>query len=640
MSQYPWYNTTEDIASQDDTRYETPGGAQAKADQAEQDAKDYTDAKLNLPELPIANGSIVERHIRSENVTERTIAQKAVTRSKLGDGAVGSQQLDSSLLQNYGDIAVQASLFKKIEKVDNVAALKASNFAVGATVETLGYNFRADSGGGTYLISNNPVFVDNGGTVIALNNGNKAVLQYERGVVNVKQFGAVGNGDVDDTAAVLAALSLLITTYENYKVTFYNGGTLYFPPGIYLVKSQLVATLNIKFKGVSVASFKARYPGQRSDSTIRFTLSDPNQPAIRFVGYDEFGNIPSSLYLSLIETAKGTISSDNAQMQDINIETTNNSLLGINLVNSTVARFENVGVFNFKYGVLANQCWGSSFEKMFIIASYVPFIFYYGGNGSSIRDSYLTTSINTVIPSSVGIPFPELNMYQYPLATVGLMILGGVVSYDNIVIEGAAVAVKKINTVCSGRVLHAERIKTAWISSTNSKFTLDTSYLFNPDNTSIPMINAVTSNAQLSNMNCALNLTTVIDASSKVVAMGIENITLNDYEKVIVLDNAVSKDITFNSDIVVEFASGNAFKKAYREGRTVNIEFRCSMSTPPTVSSTITVGTVPAGFRPKINYSVNTYYGVLSINASTGVITFKVNTSTAYFLYESISYGM
>ena len=120
MSQYPW-DTTEDIASQDDTRYETPGGAQAKADQAEQDAKDYTDAKLNLPELPISNGSIVERHIRSENVSSRTIAQKAVTRDKIATGAVGSQELDPLLFNQLDNIIINAQFDLINTKVNTMA---------------------------------------------------------------------------------------------------------------------------------------------------------------------------------------------------------------------------------------------------------------------------------------------------------------------------------------------------------------------------------------------------------------------------------------------------------------------------------------------------------------------------------------
>jgi hypothetical protein len=115
MSQYPWDNTTQNIAAENDSRYETPGGAQAKADKAEQDAKDYTDAKLNSPELPIPNGSIVERHIRDENVSSRTLAQKAVQRRHIETGAVGWQELDPALVADIDDVIINAN-FERIDE--------------------------------------------------------------------------------------------------------------------------------------------------------------------------------------------------------------------------------------------------------------------------------------------------------------------------------------------------------------------------------------------------------------------------------------------------------------------------------------------------------------------------------------------
>jgi hypothetical protein len=48
--QHPWNrgrNTSDEIADEDDPRYETPGGSQHKADTALQDAKDYTDDHVN-----------------------------------------------------------------------------------------------------------------------------------------------------------------------------------------------------------------------------------------------------------------------------------------------------------------------------------------------------------------------------------------------------------------------------------------------------------------------------------------------------------------------------------------------------------------------------------------------------------------
>ncbi|OMD92714.1 hypothetical protein [Paenibacillus odorifer] len=90
-NQYPWdSNTTPPIASQDDPRYETPGGATNKIEQSLQDSKEYTDARLSLPELPIQNGAIVERHIRDENISTRTIAQKSVTLPKIGDDVLSA----------------------------------------------------------------------------------------------------------------------------------------------------------------------------------------------------------------------------------------------------------------------------------------------------------------------------------------------------------------------------------------------------------------------------------------------------------------------------------------------------------------------------------------------------------------------
>ncbi|WP_340011789.1 GDSL-type esterase/lipase family protein [Paenibacillus sp. FSL H7-0690] len=89
-NRYPWKtNTSQNTADQDDPRYETPGGAQYKADRAEQNAKDYSDQKLNTfknaPELDIQNGAIVTRHLRDEVVTTPKLAQKAVNLSKVDD---------------------------------------------------------------------------------------------------------------------------------------------------------------------------------------------------------------------------------------------------------------------------------------------------------------------------------------------------------------------------------------------------------------------------------------------------------------------------------------------------------------------------------------------------------------------------
>jgi hypothetical protein len=59
-------------------------------------------------------------------------------------------------------------------------------------------------------------------------------------VVNVKDFGAVGNGVANDTAAIQAAIDF---AYNN------NGGVVYIPKGTYLTKSTILAKDNVTLVG-------------------------------------------------------------------------------------------------------------------------------------------------------------------------------------------------------------------------------------------------------------------------------------------------------------------------------------------------------------------------------------------------------
>jgi len=117
---------------------------------------------------------------------------------------------------------------------ENLANLKASKLTAGQLTSTKGFYQAGDGGGATYLIKTS---ADYGGTPDeyrdhTISGGTIAVLQTE-GSVNVKQYGAVGDGVADDTAAIQAAAD---------AVSASGGGVVYYPAGTYLVSRGITTT--------------------------------------------------------------------------------------------------------------------------------------------------------------------------------------------------------------------------------------------------------------------------------------------------------------------------------------------------------------------------------------------------------------
>ena len=144
--------------------------------------------------------------------------------------------------KNYVDsiIAGIVAAGNDVIVVDNVATMKATDLTDGMYVTTAGYHEVNDGGNGLYAIRAAQVGdVDDGGSVIILDNGNVAELITD-GTVNVKQFGAKGNANyhnladgnwyesIDMTSAQTAPYIDNVTTeyYKNYgSAVFETEGT-------------------------------------------------------------------------------------------------------------------------------------------------------------------------------------------------------------------------------------------------------------------------------------------------------------------------------------------------------------------------------------------------------------------------------
>jgi hypothetical protein len=139
-------------------------------------------------------------------------------------GYTQSAKIWAALSKEYAGL----SKFKlPIGYYNSVSEMRVSETAiVGRPCVTLGYYEPNDGGGAVYIIRQKKESdVDDGGSVIFLDNGNVSELIID-GAINVKQFGAKGDGTTDDTTSINSALAL--------------GKNTVFPKATYLVSSPLI----------------------------------------------------------------------------------------------------------------------------------------------------------------------------------------------------------------------------------------------------------------------------------------------------------------------------------------------------------------------------------------------------------------
>lgn len=127
---------------------------------------------------------------------------------------------------------------------DTIAYLKLENGLVFNTIDVLGYYSKGDGGGGTFYWDSTSIETDNGGTIIqATGITTGRWKRVYSGVVNVKWFGAKGDGVTDDTIAIQNAINMS-------KEVFLATGT-------YAVTTlSLTIGVNISGSAVNVCSLK------------------------------------------------------------------------------------------------------------------------------------------------------------------------------------------------------------------------------------------------------------------------------------------------------------------------------------------------------------------------------------------------
>jgi len=126
--------------------------------------------------------------------------------------------------------------------VANMAA--DASLQIGNVVETQGYLATSDQGGARYRIYPAGTGTADGGSVIDLaGSGHQAIVILDSDRINVAQYGAVGNGSIDDTAAIQAAVDTMSAD---------GGGELIFPTtggGTY--KCNIILRPGVSLRGIN-----------------------------------------------------------------------------------------------------------------------------------------------------------------------------------------------------------------------------------------------------------------------------------------------------------------------------------------------------------------------------------------------------
>lgn len=119
-----------------------------------------------------------------------------------------------------------------------------ANLQIGNVIHTSGYLAVGDLGAARYRVVPDGTGTPDGGTFITLTaSGFQAQVISDSDRINVAQYGAVGNGSVDDTAAIQAAID---------AVSFYGGGELEFPlTGGGTYKCNIVLKPRVSLRGAS-----------------------------------------------------------------------------------------------------------------------------------------------------------------------------------------------------------------------------------------------------------------------------------------------------------------------------------------------------------------------------------------------------
>ena len=316
-----------------------------------------------------------------------------------------------------------------------------------------------------------------------------------RQTVSVKDFGAVGDGTTDDTAAIQAAIDYITNTtfattwpagVKNYSK---GGGVVLIPPGRYRITSGLLLGQHVCVQGTSTSGFFYPNTSQTTGSLILADFADPNQWVFSSANYNVSGQRIG--YRDLVSGAAMDAGTWNfthgIEIRDLAIDAISSCYGGIRLNGSPNSKLENIRVYLTDVGYLMNASWGVSANKLLSVTYLYGFASLIDVNGLDIN-GYFDNIAGKTLDASNRLPLAANDFNS----TVGLPDFSnkkmGFVSWftntlnmSNVVVEKWQVACIHVQTVgLSNNALYTESNTDALFATVSTSGVLNGMFSFNP----------------------------------------------------------------------------------------------------------------------------------------------------------------
>lgn len=180
--------------------------------------------------------------------------------------------------------------------------------------------------------------------------------------INVTWYGLVGDGETDNANKWDMLVNQFMNTAVDVKNETIKTVTFYFPKGNYYFSRPIWITSGVHLKGYAPRRW---YKNSKNNTYTHLMINNTvSTPVLRITGFNEDGSIPKELVQQ-----DGTIAgvspyfAENVSIEDMTIESSGKTGIGINALNTILSTFRNISLLNFDYGFIGSSMWGSTIEN-------------------------------------------------------------------------------------------------------------------------------------------------------------------------------------------------------------------------------------------------------------------------------------